>query len=120
MFQPLAVALGRCRFGARLGERGLQARDLAPCLLDRLGIELAETVEQRAMAGQAIPSFAPMQASQYFHKIECFCFKQQTLQPGETRVMPVLFVVDPKLPKDVNTIAVSYTFFEVPGKGGKG
>jgi cytochrome c oxidase assembly protein subunit 11 len=72
------------------------------------------------VTGQAVPSYGPQRAGEYFQKIECFCFKQQTLQPGERRVMPVLFVVDPKLPKDVNTIAVSYTFFEVPGKGGKG
>jgi len=81
-----------------------------------------EIVNQRGapVTGQAVPSYGPQRAGEYFQKIECFCFKQQTLQPGETRVMPVLFVVDPKLPKDVNTISVSYTFFEVPGKGGKG
>ena len=72
-----------------------------------------------AVTGQAVPSYGPQHAGQYFQKIECFCFTQQTLAPGETRRMPVLFVVDPKLPKDVNTIAVSYTFFEVPGRGGK-
>jgi cytochrome c oxidase assembly protein subunit 11 len=72
-----------------------------------------------AVTGQAVPSYGPQYAGQYFQKIECFCFTQQTLAPGETRRMPVLFVVDPKLPKDVNTIAVSYTFFEVPGRGGK-
>jgi cytochrome c oxidase assembly protein subunit 11 len=72
-----------------------------------------------AVTGQAVPSYGPQLAGQYFQKIECFCFTQQTLAPGETRRMPVLFVVDPKLPKDVNTIAVSYTFFEVPGRGGK-
>ncbi|HZY34663.1 MAG TPA: cytochrome c oxidase assembly protein [Rhodanobacter sp.] len=81
-----------------------------------------EIVNERAapVTGQAVPSYGPPRAGEYFQKIECFCFKQQTLAPGETRVMPVLFVVDPKLPKDVNTISVSYTFFEVPGKGGKG
>ena len=71
------------------------------------------------VTGQAIPSYGPQRAGEYFQKIECFCFRQQTLAPGETRRMPVLFVVDPKLPKDVNTIAMSYTFFEVPGRGGK-
>ena len=77
-------------------------------------------VRERPVTGQAVPSYGPQHAAQYFQKIECFCFKQQTLGPGETRRMPVLFVVDPKLPKDVNTIAVSYTFFEVAGRGGKG
>ena len=71
------------------------------------------------VTGQAVPSYGPQRAGEYFQKIECFCFTQQTLAPGETRRMPVVFVVDPKLPKDVSTIAVSYTFFEVAGRGGK-
>jgi cytochrome c oxidase assembly protein subunit 11 len=77
-------------------------------------------VHSTPVTGQAVPSYGPQHAAEYFQKIECFCFQQQTLAPGETRRMPVLFVVDPKLPKDLNTIAVSYTFFEVPGRGGKG
>jgi len=76
-------------------------------------------VREIAVTGQAVPSYGPQHAAQYFQKIECFCFTQQTLAPGEKRVMPVLFVVDPKLPKDLNTIAVSYTFFEVAGRGGR-
>ena len=65
------------------------------------------------ITGQAIPSYAPQQAAQYFRKLDCFCFAQQTLAAGETRRMPVVFVVDPALPKDVGTITLSYTFFEV-------
>jgi cytochrome c oxidase assembly protein subunit 11 len=76
-------------------------------------------LESRAMAGQAIPSYAPMQASKYFTKVECFCFQQQTLAAGETRQFPVRFFVDPELPKDVTQITLSYTFFEVPGAAGK-
>jgi len=76
-------------------------------------------VRQAAVTGQAVPSYGPQRAGEYFQKVECFCFTQQTLAPGETRRMPVVFVVDPKLPKDVNTIALSYTFFEVAGRGGK-
>jgi cytochrome c oxidase assembly protein subunit 11 len=72
------------------------------------------------VTGQAIASFGPQYAGEYFRKIECFCFSQQTLAGGERRRMPVVFVVDPKLPKDVNTISLSYTFFEVAGRGGKG
>ena len=68
------------------------------------------------VTGQAVPSYGPPHAAEYFKKIECFCFTQQTLAPGETRRMPVTFVVDPKLPASVKSIAVSYTFFEVPGK----
>jgi cytochrome c oxidase assembly protein subunit 11 len=52
---------------------------------------------------------------QYFRKVECFCFKQQTLQPNEARQFPVVFVIDPKIPKSVDTITLSYTFFEVGG-----
>src|SRR5689334_20517030 len=80
-----------------------------------------EVVNERAEAvtAQAVASYGPQRAGEYFKKIECFCFTQQTLAPGETRRMPVTFVVDPRLPKDVNTIALSYTFFEVPGRGGK-
>ena len=76
-------------------------------------------VRGSAVTGQAVPSYGPASAGEYFHKIECFCFQQQTLAAGETRRMPVTFVVDPKLPKDVATISLSYTFFEVAGRGGK-
>jgi cytochrome c oxidase assembly protein subunit 11 len=72
-------------------------------------------LESRTMAGQAIPSYAPMQAAAHFQKLECFCFKQQTLAANETRKFPVVFFVDPALPKDVKTITLSYTFFEVAG-----
>ncbi len=76
-------------------------------------------VQDRTMAAQAIPSYAPMQASPHFNKLECFCFNEYTLAPGERRSWPVAFVIDPKLPKDVTTITLSYTFFEVKGKGVK-
>jgi cytochrome c oxidase assembly protein subunit 11 len=72
-------------------------------------------LEARTMAGQAIPSYAPMQSARHFQKLECFCFKQQTLAANETRRFPVVFFVDPELPKDVKTITLSYTFFEVAG-----
>ena len=68
-----------------------------------------------AVTGQAIPSYTPSAAMQYFQKLDCFCFKQQTLAAGETRRMPIAFLVSPDLPKDINTITLSYTFFEVPG-----
>ena len=73
-----------------------------------------------AVTAQAVPSYGPAIAAGYFKKIECFCFTQQTLAPGESRRMPVVFVVDPRLPKDVTSIAISYTFFEVAGRGTKG
>jgi cytochrome c oxidase assembly protein subunit 11 len=62
--------------------------------------------------GQAIPSITPALAAQFFEKLECFCFSQQTFAPGETRTMPVVFVVNPKLDPDFGTVTLSYTFFE--------
>lgn len=75
-----------------------------------------KNVQNRAMAAQAIPSYAPQQASTHFNKLECFCFNQYTLAAGEKKSWPVVFVIDPKLSKDVTTITLSYTFFEVGGK----
>ena len=72
-------------------------------------------LQDRRVAGQAIPSYAPQQSAQYFRKLECFCFTQQTLAAGETRQFPVVFFIDPALPTDVQTITLSYTFFEVAG-----
>ncbi len=75
-----------------------------------------QNVQDRTMVAQAIPSYAPMQAAAHFHKIECFCFTEHTLAPGESKRWPVTFVVDPQLSKDVATITLSYTFFEVGGR----
>jgi cytochrome c oxidase assembly protein subunit 11 len=75
-----------------------------------------QNIQNRTMAAQAIPSYAPMQAGSHFNKLECFCFTQYTLAPGEKKNWPVAFVIDPRLPKDVNTITLSYTFFEVGGR----
>lgn len=69
--------------------------------------------QSRATTGQAIPSYLPQRSAQYFRKLECFCFKQQALGPTETRRFPVVFVVDPAIPRDVTTITLSYTFFEL-------
>ena len=76
-----------------------------------------QNVQNRSMSAQAIPSYAPMQAMSHFNKLECFCFNEYTLKPGERKQWPVVFYVDAKLPKDVTTITLSYTFFEVAGKG---
>ncbi|WP_313073505.1 cytochrome c oxidase assembly protein [Melaminivora sp.] len=75
-----------------------------------------QNVQNRRMAAQAIPSYAPRQAAPHFTKLECFCFSQYTLEPGEKKEWPVAFVIDPRLSKDVTTITLSYTFFEVGGK----
>jgi len=75
-----------------------------------------QNTQNRTMSAQAIPSYAPTQAGAYFNKLECFCFQQYTLAPGEKKQWPVAFVIDPKLSKDVQTITLSYTFFEVGGR----
>lgn len=74
-----------------------------------------QNTQGRRVAAQAIPSYAPGQAAAYFNKLECFCFQQYTLAPGERKAWPVAFIIDPKLGKDVTTITLSYTFFEIAG-----
>ena len=85
-----------------------------PGELTQAMFEVVNTTD-RAVPGQAIPSYGPQYAAEYFRKLECFCFAKQTLQPGETRRMPVVFVIDPRVPRDLNTITLSYTFFPVEG-----
>ena len=75
-----------------------------------------KNIQNRTMAAQAIPSYAPSQSAAHFNKLECFCFTQYTLQPGEEKSWPVAFVIDPRISKDVTTITLSYTFFEVGGR----
>jgi cytochrome c oxidase assembly protein subunit 11 len=78
--------------------------------------------QARAVKAQAIPSYAPQSAMPFFKKVECFCFREQVLGPNEARQMPVVFFIDPKLPREVKNITLSYTFFEIGGavaaKGG--
>ncbi|MBE0624846.1 MAG: cytochrome c oxidase assembly protein [Burkholderiales bacterium] len=96
--------------------------EIHPGELTQMVYEVRNTLDV-PVTGQAVPSYGPRLAGQYFRKLECFCFTQQTLAAGEVRQMPVVFVIDPKLPNDVNTITLSYTFFRVEGanvKAGKG
>ena len=85
-----------------------------PGAVTQVEYEIRNTLD-RPVTGQAVPSYGPQLAGQYFRKLECFCFQQQTLAPGEVRRMPVVFVIDPDLPEDIGTITLSYTFFEVAG-----
>ena len=64
-------------------------------------------------SGQAIPSYAPLQAASYLKKLDCFCFEQQNLNAGETKLFPVVFVIDKDIPKSITSITMSYTFFEL-------
>jgi cytochrome c oxidase assembly protein subunit 11 len=73
-----------------------------------------ENTRNSTVIGQAVPSYGPRHAGGYVKKLDCFCFKQQTFAPHEVREMPVVFLLDPKLPDDVATLTLSYTFFEVP------
>lgn len=100
---------GPWRFRPQVGHLEVHPGELVHVEYDLVNLE------DRAMVGQAIPSYAPMQSAKYFNKIECFCFKQQQLAAGETRKFAVVFFVDPELPKDIGQITLSYTFFEVPG-----
>jgi cytochrome c oxidase assembly protein subunit 11 len=72
---------------------------------------LVHNLAKEEITGQAIPSVTPGESAPHFKKIECFCFTRQTLKPGETREMPVRFVVDAGLDQDVHTITLSYSFF---------
>jgi cytochrome c oxidase assembly protein subunit 11 len=74
----------------------------------------SRNLTQHSIVGQAVPSVAPGEAAKYFNKTECFCFTQQQVAAGETKEMPVRFIVDANLPRDVNTISLAYTFFPVP------
>jgi cytochrome c oxidase assembly protein subunit 11 len=93
--------------------------DVHPGELQHAVYEVRNNLD-RPVTGQAIPSYSPQLATRYFKKLQCFCFEQQTLAPGEVRQMPITFVVDPELPKDVGTITLSFTFFEVAGRNGSG
>lgn len=68
----------------------------------------------REISGQAIPSYSPRFLDKHLKKFECFCFTKQVLKPNETRQMPVQFVIEPGLPIDIQTVTISYTFFELP------
>ncbi|ARO13919.1 cytochrome C oxidase assembly protein [Ketogulonicigenium robustum] len=77
----------------------------------------ATNLADHPVAGQAAYNVAPYSAGEFFDKIECFCFTQQVLQPGETVLMPVSFYVDPEIvnhreAKFVNAITLNYTFYE--------
>ena len=114
----------RIEFDSNIRRLPWQFRALTPVVgvhpgeLKQVMFEIVNATD-RPLTGQAIPSYGPQEAAQYFRKLECFCFSTQTLQPGERRQMPVVFVVDPALPRDIATITLSYTFFEVEGAGAR-
>lgn len=111
----------RIQFDTNLHDLAWQFRplqreiDVHPGELAQVGFEVVNTLD-RKVTGQAVASYGPQQAARYFRKLQCFCFSQETLGARETRDMPVVFVVDPALPRDVTVITLSYTFFEVAGR----
>ena len=74
---------------------------------------LVSNTSDRTIVGQAVPSVTPGQAAKHFQKIECFCFTQQTLAPGEAREMPLVFIVKPGLDPDIRNITLSYSFYSL-------
>jgi len=80
---------------------------------------LVSNKTSRVVTGQAVPSVMPNVASRYFKKTECFCFVEQVLKPGETREMPLRFVIEPGLPENVKTVSLGYTFFDVTKSANK-
>jgi cytochrome c oxidase assembly protein subunit 11 len=115
-----ATRLVRVEFDTNLHDmpwkfRAMQfSADVHPGAVTQVEFEVVNTTGH-PVTGQAIPSYGPRNAAQYFRKLDCFCFAKQTLAAGETRRMPVVFVIDPALPKDLGTITLSYTFFAVEG-----
>lgn len=80
----------------------------------------AKNNSKQTMTIQAIPSYAPSSAARYLHKIQCFCFEQQTLKPGAAIEMPIVFRIDPQLPTAIRTITLAYTLFDVTAQIKKG
>ncbi len=76
----------------------------------------AKNMTDRTVVAQAVPSIVPGQAVKYFNKIECFCFTQQTFKPGESREMPLRFVIDPHLPGKISTLTLAYTLFDTQNR----
>lgn len=77
---------------------------------------VAQNPTDQPMTAQAVPSISPGSAAVYFHKTECFCFTQQVLQPGQRIEMPVRFIVDRDLPKDVKHLTLGYTLFNITAR----
>ena len=88
---------------------------VSPGAVNEMGF-VAINPSDHPMTAQAVPSISPAQAAQYFHKTECFCFTQQVLQPGERIEMPMRFIVDRDMPKDVKHLTLAYTLFDITAR----
>lgn len=96
-------------------EPAVRFLEVHPGQIVHMEYEIAN-VRSASVTGQAVASYGPAHAGRFVRKLDCFCFTQQTLAAGETRRMPVSFVVDATLPADIRTFTLSYTFFEVAGR----
>ena len=72
----------------------------------------AKNKTNKEIKARAIASFSPALISQYFEKIECFCFSEQNFKANEVKIMPMRFVINPEIPEQYKTITLSYTFFD--------
>jgi len=110
----------RVELDANLNKLPWRFRPLTPVISVHPGeltqvVYEVENTSERPMTGQAVPSYGPQLAGEYFKQLECFCFSKQSFGPHEKRQMPVVFVIYSRLPADITTITLSYTFFEVEG-----
>lgn len=78
----------------------------------KVGFYVKNNADQ-AVTGRAVPSISPAEATQYFKKTECFCFREQKLEAGSEKEMPVVFYVDPAIPRHLTTITLSYRFYRM-------
>jgi len=76
----------------------------------------AKNLTGRPAVGQAVPSVAPSAAAKHFNKIECFCFTKQEFEVAGVKEMPLIFFVEPDLPRSIDTITLSYTYFDTGEK----
>lgn len=72
--------------------------------------------DSQAITGRAVPSISPSEAAQYFKKTECFCFREQRLEGGAEKAMPMIFYIDPAMPRHITTVTLSYKFYKTPNK----
>jgi cytochrome c oxidase assembly protein subunit 11 len=112
--RKISVILDSNVHGGFKFEPNIRHIDIYPGELYTVSYKVTNT-NAKSLAAQAVPSYSPLQAAKYFNKLECFCFKQQQFKPNEVRDMPVVFVINADLPKNIQTITLSYTFFEIDG-----
>jgi cytochrome c oxidase assembly protein subunit 11 len=130
MVKPVAGKSVSVRFDANISRdlqwefKPTETQRTVPIGARNISIYTARNTARRPLTGTATFNVTPVQAGQYFSKVQCFCFQEQTLQPGQEVQMPVVFYVDPKIlddpsARDITEITLSYTFYPVeqPGSG---